>query len=148
MLQEPTPSRCQREHRGPHTSTMELPQITYLLDGSSQTLQTSRNLEAILRVLCQACRLILLHWKSDTSPTLSEWAKQMGDTLRMEHTIYQHRGCPAKFEKNLVSLAGLCPLDLAAGWLGILGMSPTYISLRWRRDITDLPTMHQMDMPY
>lgn len=55
--------------------------------------------EAIYRVLFQACKLILQHWKSADPLTPTEWIRHMDDTPRLERYIHQHRCSPAKFEK-------------------------------------------------
>ena len=71
--------------------------------------------QAILRALFQARRLILRHWKAVDPPTLKEWITQMGDTIRMERYVYQHRGCSRKFEQvwaPWLDSPGLSPVDL------------------------------------
>lgn len=56
---------------------------------------------AIARVLFQARKLILRHWKSTDNPTVKEWLTQMGDTIRLEKCIYQHN----KIRKNVGIMA-------------------------------------------
>lgn len=70
---------------------------------------------AITRALFQARLLILGHWKSTNLPTVKEWLAQMGNTIRLEKYIYQHRGSAKKFEKIWVpwlAVLGLAPVDL------------------------------------
>ena len=59
-----------------------------------------------------ARKLIMLHWISEMPPTVREWITALGNTLRMEKVIYQHRGCSRKFERLW---------DL---WLGTPGLAP------------------------
>lgn len=47
--------------------------------------------EAIQRVLFQARKLIMVHWKSENPPTVREWIHNIGELLHMEKIIYQHR---------------------------------------------------------
>ena len=72
---------------------------------------------AIARALFQARKLILRHWKSTEPlpPTMREWLNQMGDTIRLEKSIYQHRGSVKKFNKfwaPWLDVPGLAPVDL------------------------------------
>lgn len=55
--------------------------------------------EATLRALFQARKVIIIHWKSKDPPTVMEWVKSIGELLRMEKRIYQHRGNAYKFER-------------------------------------------------
>lgn len=71
--------------------------------------------QAIARALFQARKLILRHWKAVVPPALREWLAQMGDTLRLEKYIYQHRGRPQKFDKlwsPWLDTPGISPIDL------------------------------------
>ena len=68
--------------------------------------------EAVQRALFQARKLIMVHWKSETPPTLREWTDKMGEMMRMEKLIYQHRGSNRKYE------------NLWAPWLDTPGLSP------------------------
>lgn len=54
--------------------------------------------EAVAIAVFQARRVILRHWKSTKSPSHKEWVQCMGETLRLEKYIYQHRGRPRKFD--------------------------------------------------
>lgn len=38
-------------------------------------------------------------WKSEDPPTKGEWVKNVGEVLRMEKPIYQHRGSTVKYER-------------------------------------------------
>lgn len=67
--------------------------------------------QAVNRTLFQARMLILRHWKSEDPPTKQEWITQMGNTIRLEKIIFQHRGTSKKFEK------------LWAQWLGVPGLA-------------------------
>lgn len=53
----------------------------------------------VVRALFQAKRLMLQYWKSKQSPTRRELIHHMGNTLQLERDIFQHGGCPDKFEK-------------------------------------------------
>lgn len=71
--------------------------------------------QAITRALFGARKLILSHWKATEPPTLKEWVTQMRVTLRLEKYIFQHRGCPGKFDpvwSSWLNTAGLAPVDL------------------------------------
>lgn len=72
------------------------------------TLQLSTNArEAVAWALCHAHRTLLRHWKSlDPPHTQKEWLQCMGDTLKMEKYVYEHRGCPHKFENPRVTMDG------------------------------------------
>lgn len=71
--------------------------------------------EVVARALFQAWRVILRHWKSTDSSSNKEWIQCMGESLRLEKYIFQHRGHPHKFD-NLWSpwldTPGLSPLEL------------------------------------
>lgn len=54
--------------------------------------------QAIARALFQARKIILRHWKSIEPPSWKEWVVIMGDTLRLEKCMFQHRGCPNKYQ--------------------------------------------------
>lgn len=54
---------------------------------------------AFSRALFQARKVILLEWKSATSPSFKTWVTHMGGSLILERYIYQHRGRLNKFEK-------------------------------------------------
>lgn len=62
--------------------------------------------EAAARALFQARRVILWHWKSADPPSNKEWVKRMGENLRLEKYIYQHKGRSHKFDNLWGSLAG------------------------------------------
>lgn len=40
-------------------------------------------IEAVSRVLFQACKIILLYWKSTSPPSLKEWLDHMGSTFKI-----------------------------------------------------------------
>lgn len=84
---------------------------------------------ALPRALFQARKIILLGWKSSSSPTVASWTTHMGNTLNMACYIYQNRGSPGKFEKllapcvryiltetEMVRAAHLCDLEHSAPW--------------------------------
>lgn len=69
--------------------------------------------EAVNRTLFLACKMIMLHWKSETPPTVKVWVVAVGNTMRMEKRIYQHMGCSRKYEKLWdLWLPDLAPADL------------------------------------
>lgn len=73
------------------------------------------NRESVSRSLFQACKIVLLHWKSTSPPSLTEWVEHMGITPRFEWVIYQHRGYSAKFDGvwgGWLDIPGLTPIDL------------------------------------
>lgn len=70
--------------------------------------------EAVLRVLFQAHKLIMVHWKSETPHTVRGWVKNIGELLRLEKFIYQHRYKPNKYKFE----------RLWAPWLDVPGASP------------------------
>lgn len=65
--------------------------------------------EAIHRVLFQARKLIMVHWKSEDPPTIGEWVKNIGEVLRTEKLIYQHRESTLKYICTVVGCTGACP---------------------------------------
>lgn len=65
--------------------------------------------EAVARALLQAWRVVLRYWKSTDSPP-QKWIQCIGETLRLEKYIYQHRGNPRKFP--WLDTPGLSPLEL------------------------------------
>lgn len=58
-------------------------------------------------------KFILRHWQSTEPPTVKEWQNQMGDTIRLEKNIYQHRGSVRKFNKIWVPWLEVPGLALA-----------------------------------
>ena len=71
--------------------------------------------EAIHRVLFQARKLIMVHWRAEAPPTRAEWITNIGTMLRMEKLVYQHRGNAHKFERlwaKWLDVPGLAPVDL------------------------------------
>lgn len=44
--------------------------------------------EAIIRILFQARKWIMVHWKSKDPPMVGEWVKNAGNMLKMENYIY------------------------------------------------------------
>lgn len=74
----------------------------------------------ITSALFQARKLILRHWKSEEPPAVREWVKQMGNAIRLEKYIYQHRGSMRKFDKmwtHWLNVPGLAPVILIMGRL-------------------------------
>lgn len=55
--------------------------------------------EAIHRVLFQARKLIMVHWKSEDPPSIRERIHNIGEVLRMEKLIYQRRGSTQRYER-------------------------------------------------
>ena len=79
---------------------------------------------AVIRSLFLARKLIMSHWIAEEPPSLKEWINIMGEMLRKEKVIYQHRGCSLKFEKlwgRWLDVPGMAPVDLVTGRL--LGLS-------------------------
>lgn len=68
--------------------------------------------EALTRALFVACKLIMMHWRSEAPPSFKGWITALGNILKMEKIIYQHRGCSKKIEK------------LWEPWLGTNGLVP------------------------
>lgn len=118
---------------------MEMPEITQVLDSSDlhnqsvlgldipqdprqcvlgileHTVQDKYLREAAARDLFQARLLILRHWIAREPPTSRMWLEQLGNTLRMEKCIYQHRGSSTKFSRVWgvwLSSPGMAPTDL------------------------------------
>lgn len=80
---------------------------------------------AITRVMFMARKLIMTHWISEEPPAHKEWINAIGELLQKEKIIYQHRGCPQKFEKIWglwLNVPGLAPVDLVVGRLLGMGM--------------------------
>lgn len=75
---------------------------------------------AFSRALFQARKLILMGWKSTLPPTSASWITHMGNTLIMEKYIYQHRGCPGRFEhiwSHWLETPGLSPKEVVMSGL-------------------------------
>lgn len=75
---------------------------------------------AVTRTLLLARKMIMLHWISEDPPTVKEWISAVGNMIRMEKMVYQHRGCSRKFEKfwgPWLDVPGLVPVDLVMGRL-------------------------------
>lgn len=71
--------------------------------------------EAIHRVLFQARKLIMVHWRSEDPPSIREWIHNIEELLCMEKLIYQHRGSTWKYERlwaPWLATPGLGPVDL------------------------------------
>lgn len=53
------------------------------------------------------CKIILQKWISPTPPTQNLRRKILNFSLRRKELTWKHRGCPRKFQKNMVLVVGL-----------------------------------------
>lgn len=114
--------RCPKLHRywhevistlnGVFQTTVPVDPMQCLLGVLDEVIPEEQTKVAVSRALFQARKLILMAWKSAVPPSVKMWITHMGKTLIMEKYIYQHRGCPHRFER------------IWSSWLDTPGLSP------------------------